>query len=191
MNKLTIIGVGQIGSHAGVALRNEGALKVIDFDQVEQKNVLSQAHGKMALRRNKAQSFAQMMQGMFGLKVDAIPHKLTGDNVGQLLGGSDLILDCTDNIAARLLIQGYAKANDIPCLHGALAATGDFARIVWTEHFKADAESVEGEATCEDGATLPFGQVTAANLAVIVQRFLKDGTKISCQISPTSYVRLA
>jgi molybdopterin-synthase adenylyltransferase len=191
-DKIIIIGVGQLGSHVVLLGRNwDGVLKVVDFDRVEQKNTQSQFHTKMGLRQNKTQALAKAMQGMFGVRLETVPHKLTSGSAKAILGGAKLVIDCTDNIAAREVIQTYVRANGVPCIHGALDAGGTFGRVVWDEHFKADAEGAEGEATCEDGETLPFGAMVAAQLAVAAQRFLQHNEKRSYQITPTGFVRLA
>ncbi len=190
-NKVVIVGVGQLGSHVLLLARNwKAVLKVVDFDKVELKNTQSQFHTKMGLRRNKAQAIQQAMQGMFGIRIETVPHRLTTDNAEQILGGATLVIDATDNAAAREVIQTFVRANDIPCVHGALDAGGTFGRVVWDEHFTADAEGVEGEATCEDGETLPFGALTSSMLAVAAQRFLDLGEKRSYQITPTGMLRL-
>ena len=67
---------------------------------------------------------------------------------------------------------------------------GSFARIVWDEHFTADAET-PGQATCEDGVALPFFALAGAEMAVIIQQFLDTGKKVSVQMTPTGIVRLA
>lgn len=189
---IVIVGIGQLGSHLLLASRNFDAdLKVVDFDKVETKNILAQFHTRMSLRRNKAQAAQQAMQGMFGIRIEAMPHRLTHNNVEQALGQAGLVIDCTDNLAARLIIQDFVREAGIPCVHGALDANGTFGRAVWDEHFIPDAEGVEGEATCEDGETLPFGMLVAAQLALTVQRFLRDGTKHSFQISPFGAQRIA
>jgi molybdopterin/thiamine biosynthesis adenylyltransferase len=194
--KITIVGVGALGSHVLFLARNWPVqIKVIDFDRVEQKNTQAQMHTRMSLGKNKAQAIQQAMQGMYGLKIEAVPHKLSSQNVEQLLRDSDLVLDCTDNIAARQVIQNYirnaATYPELPCLHGSLSAAGDFARVVWTEHFKPDAEGTEGAATCENGVQLPFFALAAAYMAQEAQRFLREGTKRSLMITPTSVQRLA
>jgi len=61
----------------------------------------------MGVGKNKTYALRQVMQGMFGLVLETFPVKLVEDNVESLLAGSDLIIDCTDNIEARDLIQGY------------------------------------------------------------------------------------
>ena len=190
--KVVIVGAGALGSHVLLLARNwDCELILIDFDKVEQKNTQAQMHTRMSLRRNKAQAMQQAMQGMWGLKVKAVPHRLTMGNFKQLLDGAFLVIDCTDNIEARLIIQGFAIEHGIPCLHGCLAATGDFARVIWTEHFSADQEANDGVPTCEDGVLLPFYSIVGGHIAQEAQRFLLDGTKRSFQLTPTSYLRLA
>jgi len=189
---IVIVGVGALGSHLVLLARNwPHPIKVVDFDRVETKNILSQFHTKMASGRNKAQGLQQAMLGMFGLKVDAVPHKLTPDNAKAILGGAGLVIDCTDNAAARRCIQGLVRTEGIPCLHGCLSAAGDFARIVWDEHFKEDEEGTEGAATCENGDNLPFHALAAAQIAINAQVFLKMGMKRSMMLMPDKSIRLA
>jgi molybdopterin/thiamine biosynthesis adenylyltransferase len=186
---ITIVGAGALGSHVALFLRNYD-LRIVDFDRIEQKNILAQFHTKMGLGKNKAKALSQALQGMFGAGTEVVAHKLTKDNWSQVLMDSDLILDCTDNIAARTLIHEYWDEYAVPVLHGALSADGTFARIIWAEDFVADAEGEDGEATCIDGEHLPFFASAAAFMAVEVQRFMKTGKKRSFQLTPTGILRL-
>jgi hypothetical protein len=189
---VVIVGVGALGSHVALLARNwKNPLRVVDFDLVEQKNTQAQFHSKMSLRRNKAQAIQQALNGLFGTKIDAIPHKLEDSNADALLGGAALVIDCVDNAKARRTIQSFVRKHKIPCLHGALSADGSFGRIVWDEDFAIDEEGKEGQATCEDGEQLPMFALAGAQVAVVAQRFLKDGTKQSYQVMPASIVRLA
>jgi len=189
---VVIVGVGALGSHVVLLARNwKNPLRIADFDRIETKNIQSQFHSKMGLGKNKAQALQQALQGLFGVKVEAISHKLADDNAENLLKSATLVIDCTDNIAARRVIQKYVRKHDIPCLHGALSADGAFGRVVWDEHFTADEEGKEGQATCEDGEQLPMFALAAAQVAVVAQRFLKDGTRQSFQVMPVGIVRLA
>jgi hypothetical protein len=191
-DNVVIVGAGALGSHVMLLARNwDAKLTLVDFDRVEQKNTLSQMHTKMGLRQNKAQALAKLFQGLYGIKVKAVPHKLTEDNAEALLGGAALVIDCTDNIQARTDIQTFCKANDIALLHGAMSADGNFARAVWTDLFVADPEGYEGEATCEDGEQLPLYAMYAGVIAYSAQRFLADGTKASYQMGPGGLTRLA
>lgn len=191
MKKVTIIGVGALGSHLVQALRNERIrLVAVDFDRVEMKNVASQFHFKNAVGKKKVDALKQAMQFCYGHKIETVGNKLTSDNVDQLLGGADLLIDCLDNGEARRLVQAYAKANKVPCLHGALAADGGFARVVWTDQFAIDDESGAGAATCEDGEFLPFIQIAASYLAYAAQRFIGNGRKTGYSISPAGVEKI-
>jgi hypothetical protein len=181
---VTIVGVGALGSHVVQFLRSEDvSIRAIDFDRVEQKNVYSQFHSKPGVGKKKVAALAQSMQLLFGLKVKTISHKLTEDNQDALLGG-DLIIDCLDNEASRLLVQEWVRKHKVPCLHGALAPDGSFGRVVWDENFAIDSEAEAGSATCENGEFLPFIAITSAHIARAAQVFLLEGRKIGYEISP-------
>lgn len=186
---VTIVGVGALGSHLALLLRNEGEIKVIDFDRVEAKNILSQFHGRPGVGKNKVQSLQQSMLMMFGLKVLGIPHKLTADNDTQILSGSDLIVDCLDNGDSRRVVQSYVRRTGTACLHGALAADGQFGQSIWDEDFKID-DGRTGAPTCEDGRHLPFIATVAAFMARSAQVFLHTGKKVGFQINPFGSARV-
>ncbi len=187
---ITIVGLGALGSHVALFLRNE-KLRVVDFDRVEQKNTLAQFHGVQSLRRNKAQSIVQILGSLFKVKVEARPTKLIVDNVGAMLGGSALVIDCCDNLEARSTIQRYCRDNNVPCLHSCLSADGGFGRVVWTDDFTPDPEGDVGQATCEDGEQLPFFGMVAVMTAATAQIFLRKGRRQSYELAAGSLVRIA
>lgn len=187
MKKVTIVGVGALGSHVALFLRNEAELKVIDFDRVEKKNLLSQFHSTFTVGKNKAISLKDALNFLYGTKIEAIPHELRDDNVMNLLQGADLILDCLDNAKSRMLVQSYARVNQVPCLHGALAADGQFGRVVWTDGFIIDGEPATGVATCEGGEHLPFIVIVASHMARAAQEYLRNGQKMGFSISPSGH----
>lgn len=185
MKTITVVGVGALGSHVVMLLRNAGAsIRVIDFDRIEQKNVASQFHGTKSVGKLKVQALQQTMDFFFRTKIEVISHKLVKDNVKQLLGGSDLVIDCLDNGVSRRLVQDFVRGERIPCVHGALAADGGFGRVIWDEKFVIDDEAGAGAATCEDGVHLPFIAVTSSLLAKSAQDFILHGKKQGFQIHP-------
>jgi len=185
--KITIVGVGALGSHLVQFLRNlDAEIKVIDFDRIEQKNVMSQFHAKNVVGKLKAQALQQSMSFLFGTKLTAIGNKLTSDNVRELLAGSDLVIDCLDNAESRRVIHKFVKAEDIPCLHGALAADGNFGVVAWDD-FVID-DTVTGAATCEDGEHLPFIGLAATCLARAAQEFVASGARHGYRITPRGVI---
>lgn len=180
-----VVGVGALGSHVVQFLRNAGAsIRVVDFDRVEQRNVASQFHGKPCVGKAKVVSLQQTMAFLFGVKIDAVPHKLVADNARELLGKAALVVDCLDNGSSRRLVQETVRAAKTPCVHGALAADGSFGRVVWDEDFVVDDEPAAGAATCENGEHLPFIALTAAYLARAAQTFLKSGEHSGYHVHP-------
>lgn len=187
---VTIVGVGALGSHVVQILRNmEVNFRVIDFDRVERKNVLSQFHPKSTVGKLKAQGLQQTMKFLYGVNIEPITHKLTADNATELLGNADLVIDCLDNGASRRVVQGFVREAGIPCLHGALDANGTFGRVCWDEGFQIDDEDAEGAATCEDGEHIAFIVAVSAYLARAAQEFLLNGRKIGWQIHPQGFIR--
>ena len=184
--RVVVVGVGALGSHVVQLGRSLPVQwKVIDYDRIEAKNLLAQFHTRMGVGKNKAQALQQAMQGMFGVKIDAIPHRLTADNTEALLGDADLVVDCLDNAEARTLVQQFVRARGIACLHGALAPGGELGRVVWDHLFVIDGEDTPGQETCEGGEHLAFIAQTAATLAQAIALYVGDRRQISTQLLPT------
>lgn len=177
-----IVGVGALGSHTAMLLRNEAHINIIDFDRIESKNLLSQFHSKIGSGKYKALALQQVMNYLWGVRFGAITNKLERTNV-KLLAEGDLVIDCVDNGATRRLIQTFAREHKIPCLHGGLAADAQFGRVVWTERFEIDDEA-PGAPTCEDGAALPFIGIVSSYIARAAQVFLRTGKRVGFEISP-------
>lgn len=183
MKTLTIVGVGALGSHLVQFIRNlDVKIKVIDFDRVEQKNTMSQFYGKPSVGKNKANALQAQLQFLYGVKIEAIPHKLTADNL-ELLDNSDLVIDCLDNSKSRLLVKKYCENNNIECVHAGVDQDNSFGRVGWTD-FTIDVEGKEGGATCENGEHLTHLAAVATLLAESVGRFLKTGEKIAWVKNP-------
>lgn len=184
--RVVVVGVGALGSHVVQLGRSLPVQwKVIDYDRIEAKNLLAQFHTRMGVGKNKAQALQQAMQGMFGVKIDAIPHRLTADNTEALLGDADLVVDCLDNAEARTLVQQFVRARGTACLHGALAPGGELGRVVWDHLFAIDGEDTPGQETCEGGEHLAFIAQTAATLAQAIALYVGDRRQISTQLLPT------
>lgn len=189
--KIVIVGVGALGSHLVQFLRNVDAkIRIIDFDKVEQKNTQSQFHARNSTGKPKVQALGQLMQFLFNLKLEMISNKLHDKNIDILLNDADLIVDCLDNAESRIIVQNFARKNNIACLHGALSANGDFGRVVWDNLFTIDKEPGEGAATCENGEHLPFIGLSASILAQSAKKYLDTGEMMNYHISPGGVIKI-
>jgi hypothetical protein len=186
--RIVFCGVGALGSNAVMLCRNLAAdhgveLALVDFDRVESKNLLAQAFVKQSLRKNKADAMRLQLRNFYGVDARARGVRLRDDNAEQLLGGATLLVDCFDNAASRELLSTWAKRNDVPLVHAAISGDGTFGVVRWNERFTADAESAEGQATCEGGEHLPLIGLVAATLARTIQDFVTAGARRDSQIS--------
>jgi hypothetical protein len=174
--KIAFCGVGALGSNAVVLCRNLPAeLRLIDFDRVESKNLLTQAFTKPSVGKNKAEALKLQLANYHGVKSEAFGVRLEATNVESLCAPADLLVDCFDNAASRRLVSEFARRASKPLVHAALSGDGTFGLVRWEERFTADAEDQEGQATCEGGENLPIIGVVASALARTVQDFLKTG----------------
>lgn len=182
--KIVICGVGALGSHTATLCRNlDAQLVLVDFDRVESKNLLAQAFVKPSIGKNKAEALKLQLANFYGVKVQAFGVRAAPENVGTLLDGATLVVDCFDNAASRNLLSARCRASSQALVHGALSADGTFGLVRWDERFVADAEDAEGQATCEGGEHLPLIGLVAAALARSIQDHLRDNVKRDYQVS--------
>lgn len=178
MTRIVFCGVGALGSTAAVLCRNlEPTLVFVDFDRVESKNLLAQAFVKQSVGKNKAEALKAQLLNFHGLKCEAFGVRLTAQNVEQLCGAAELIVDCFDNAASRAVLSAFARAKGKALVHAAISGDGTFGLVRWDERFVADAEDVAGQATCEGGEHLPLIGSLGAALARVIQDFATAGEK--------------
>lgn len=190
MDRVILVGVGALGSHLALLARNwDATLVLVDFDRVERKNLLAQLHTRLGVGRNKARAMQQTLHGLFGVRVDAVPHRLGPHNIEALLDGATLALDCVDDGPTRRLLADTCVRRGLPCLHGALAADGAYARVQWAPGFVVD-DAAEGAVTCEDGEHLPFVARVAAVMAEAAQRHLDGGPRDDFHVRPAGLERI-
>src|SRR5713226_4107130 len=118
--KLAIVGTGGVGSAAAYFLASLGIghLKLIDQDIVEESN-LHRLIGadRQDLHMPKAEVLGRKLNSRHHwTKTEAIVETLRARNSKELLGGTDLIIDGTDNFPARSILNRFAIENNIPYL---------------------------------------------------------------------------
>jgi molybdopterin/thiamine biosynthesis adenylyltransferase len=104
-----IVGAGGLGCPAllYLAAAGVGRITVIDSDAVDVTNLQRQiAHRTRDIGRNKARSAADAALALNPtVDVAACGERLTASNAFDLLSGHDVVLDCTDNFAARYVVN--------------------------------------------------------------------------------------
>ena len=127
---VAIVGCGATGSTlAGLLARaGVGSLRIIDRDYVEPSNLQRQAlfdEADAAESLPKAIAAARKIAA-FNSEIVVEPHvaDLTPATIAELLQGSELILDGTDNFETRYLINDYAVKSSLPWIYA--AAVGSY-----------------------------------------------------------------
>lgn len=141
--RVAIVGVGATGAATASLLSRAGVghLTLIDRDFVEPSNLQRQVlfdEADAAEARPKADAARhKIAQFNSDVTVRAEVADLTPGNLESLLGGSELILDCTDNFETRYLINDYAVRESKPWIYaaalGAYAATMNIVPAPWPE----------------------------------------------------------
>lgn len=190
MKTTLIVGLGAVGSHVALAMRNEGRLVLCDHDRVEAKNLMAQNYAGDCVGDNKAHCTAQSLDAFEYLELsmlDCVPRKLALLNASHIMNGVDLVVDCTDNIAARTAMAEVASDLKLPLLHASVSADGSCGRSGWAPEFVPDAEE-PGVPTCEDGAALPFYLMFGGLIATQAQAFLRTGEQRSAFLTAKNLI---
>jgi molybdopterin/thiamine biosynthesis adenylyltransferase len=123
-SKVALIGLGGLGSPISLYLAAAGVghLLVVDPDVVSESNLQRQVlHSTEDLGIPKIESAVKRLGGLNpGCHVETAAERLTPDNAQTLLKGCDLLIDASDNYAARFAISDASCALGIPFIYGAV-----------------------------------------------------------------------
>ena len=130
-----IVGVGGLGAPAAVVLAASGAtaLTLIDDDVVESSNLPRQPLYDVAdVGTPKVEAAACRLRAHHpGLRVTAVRARVDADNAPALLAGHAVILDGTDGLPGKAMLNDAALALGIPLVHaGAIGLDGQLFTIV-------------------------------------------------------------
>ena len=121
--KVLIVGVGGLGCTAAQYLvaAGVGEITLIDDDKVEKTNLQRQIlHGEADVGINKCLSAKASLEQMNSdIKIHVIQKRLALDDYLKLLESFDLVLDCTDNLASRNILNQACYQVKIPLVSGA------------------------------------------------------------------------
>jgi len=160
-----IVGLGATGSAIAENLARHGIkLIIIDRDYLEEKDTYSSSiytpkQSKKSLPKAKA---AENSLKKF-TEVESHVESLSPENI-QLLYSADIILDGTDNLQTRQLINDYSKKENIPWIYTAAIAEKAYSMPLINKCFNCMIQKPEKVATCEtDGIMREVAQKVAAS----------------------------
>lgn len=122
--RVVVIGAGGLGSPAlyYLAAAGVGHLRVVDFDRVDRSNLQRQIlHRDDAVGEAKVHSAARTLGALNPrIGIEAIEARVDAANVESLLGDADVVLDGSDNFAARYVVNDACVKLRKPLVHGAV-----------------------------------------------------------------------
>ena len=123
-----ILGAGGLGTPAALALAAAGATRigVVDDDRVDASNLHRQVLFTDAdLGQPKVTAFARALARRFpALQLEPYALRFDASNALELLEPYDILLDGTDNFAAKFLANDAAVLAGKPLVHGAAVGLG-------------------------------------------------------------------
>jgi len=136
--RVLAIGAGGLGSPTlmYLAAAGVGTLGVIDYDTVDESNLQRQIiHGQSDIGRSKAESARDSIHEINPLvKVVVHEERLENDNVFEIFGQYDLIVDGTDNFATRYLVNDACVLLGKPYVWGSIYRFDGQASVFWADN---------------------------------------------------------
>ncbi len=166
---VAVVGLGSLGSVAAEQLTRAGIcnLILVDNDLVELSNLHRQPfYSKADINKPKVLAAEQKLKKLKS-NINIIPHHARLDETNTFLLTSDLVLDCTDNLQTRFIINEYCKEQQLPLIHSAAAGTiGVILPITNTYCFNCIYKNAKTALTCDDIGILNTTSYTTASLQV-------------------------
>jgi adenylyltransferase/sulfurtransferase len=123
-SKVFIAGAGGLGSPVSIYLTVAGIGNIVlcDFDSPDLSNLNRQIlHDHTRIGINKAVSAKMTLERLNpNIKITAITDKIVENNVDELVGDADIIMDCMDNFPTRYILNDCAIRKHIPLVYGSI-----------------------------------------------------------------------
>jgi adenylyltransferase/sulfurtransferase len=122
--KVLVIGAGGLGCPvlSYLAAMGIGHIGIVENDIVEMKNLHRQVlYSEADIGKLKVEVALEKLQAQNSeIKITTHPERLTKKNGRQIIAGYDIIVDCSDNVATRYIVDGYTKETGKPFVYGAV-----------------------------------------------------------------------
>lgn len=178
---IAVCGAGAIGANVVETLARSGvgALRVVDCDRVEERNLSTQPYGRADVGAFKAKVLANGIYRAVGTAVDARAERLTPANASKLLDGAALVVDAFDNSTSRAALASYAAESGVACVHAGLV--GGYAEVIWNEEYRVP--SAANDDVCDYPLARTLALLAATVACEVAIDFATTGRKRSYTIT--------
>ena len=196
---IAIVGCGALGALQAELLARMGVghLRIADGDLVSLGNL----HRQMLFTERDAEeglpkvtaAASRLATLNSGVALRTLAERVTRDNIAAFAEKADLILDATDNIATRFLINDYCVRNSLPWIYTGVAGTGGLILPILPREgpclrcLYPDPPGESDAATCDAAGILPTTVALAVSLQLtqlvrILNRTAVPGTLIRLNV---------
>lgn len=122
-SKVLVIGMGGLGCAASqyLAASGVGTMTLVDDDVVETTNLQRQIlHAEQSIGQLKVDSAAAALKRLNAdIALDLKSFRQTESQLQTLVAAHDIVLDCSDNLSTRNLLNQVCYGNQVPLVSGA------------------------------------------------------------------------
>ncbi len=169
-SRVGVVGLGATGSVIAEHLARHGfELVIIDRDYLEEKDLYTsniyttgQAEKSLPKARAGEETLGELTE------VESHVDSLNSGNV-SLLDGVDLIMDGTDNLETRFLLNEYSKRENVPWIYTAAVGEKAYSMLFQENCFSCIFEEVEAGRleTCESAGIMRETASIAASVSAL------------------------
>ena len=178
--KIIQLGIGALGSQLigciAPDVRNTVEITVLDYDKVEERNLLGTQYYTEAVNNMlKTEALQYLIYKNYGIEVNIITEKLTNENI-SLLSNFDLIVDTFDNYDSRKLVQDYCISYNLEVIHIGFNPQFTFS-IEFKDNYTIPTDFINAPDICTLPGAASFVKMVASLGSLVVQEWLKNGQK--------------
>jgi len=133
--KVLVVGAGGLGSPAALyfAAAGVGTIGIVDFDHVDLSNLNRQViHGTDDVGRFKVDSAKAAIERLNpDVNVITFTERLTPQNALDVIGGFDIVMDATDNLGTKFLLNDACWFANKPYVFGGAVGFSGQAGLFW------------------------------------------------------------
>jgi len=200
-SRITIVGCGGLGTRTAELLARAGIgwITIIDKDKVELSNLQRQSlFREEDVGKHKSEAAKEELGKInSSTKVNAVTETLDRRNAGLL--DCDLVLDCTDNLETRFVINDYCAKNSIPWIYSAVIGSGGMLMNVMPRReycFRCVIKESECTESCEtrgilNSAAAVVSSIQATEALKILTRQPCEKGLISINLWPLRLTRIS
>lgn len=121
-SKVVVIGAGGLASPVLTYLTcaGVGTITLIDYDTVSESNLNRQfLYGEKDIGKSKVQIAEEVLSDINStITIYQVSEKLDENNIIEIIKGSNVVIDCVDNVETRLIVNHGCLQMDIPLVEG-------------------------------------------------------------------------